>query len=461
MKKRTPWTVFAILVVIVLLPAISNFLKDLLAGVHQMGKTAEPVRKLDNWISSPYSQPYNTIIHFLKDWLFVGLISPYFLFPVSRFIRGITRPVEIITSISHKRFWGKDVWFGAPMVVLLGLYAYVHLVLWIYGFIPRSSGVSDLNNPARLLISTLPWIALMMVAVLLFIGLAMWLFPRGRESVRKEGGKLFRCALYYVLPGLILLLIRPRMGNIGASTVPNLSGGNAIGIAAGSASKKDRLMVLSETGYPLMGYALEGPLSLLAGMPVKMTGPQTGQTMKAYLEKNPGTQADLVIAKSLNQLEVLSAKGLLEKNTIVLRIYRTPCIMVPKGNPKNIRGLNDLLKPGMRLEISDADRMEIGRMTRIMLNNKYLKQDRLDAVIDWTDIVMVNSKCWRADIDIVEIAPEKTMYEILYLTLFQSTPNRGKALGLLNSMQTPRGVRTLDRNGFGILWEPAPERIFE
>ncbi len=193
-----------------------------------------------------------------------------------------------------------------------------------------------------------------------------------------------------------------------------------------------------------MGYALEGPLSLLAGMPVKMTGPQTGQTMKAYLEKNPGTQADLVIAKSLNQLEVLSAKGLLEKNTIVLRIYRTPCIMVPKGNPKNIRGLNDLLKPGMRLEISDADRMEIGRMTRIMLKrqnilsqylkhvilvregsiiyyNKYLKQDRLDAVIDWTDIVMVNSKCWRADIDIAGMEPnylpDKTIksYDVCFL----------------------------------------------
>jgi molybdate transport system substrate-binding protein len=158
------------------------------------------------------------------------------------------------------------------------------------------------------------------------------------------------------------------------------------------------------------------------------------------LEENPDTQVDMLISDSRPRLDELSEKGLVDKNHIVLSIYRIPCIMVPKGNPKNIRGLNDLLKPGMRLEIGDTDKLEIGRMTRIMLKRqkilaeylknvvlvrersiinyrKYFKQDRLDAFITWTDIAMVNSKLWNADIDIVEITPEKAMYQLFYLRL--------------------------------------------
>jgi hypothetical protein len=100
-------------------------------------------------------------------------------------------------------------------MAVLVLYVYIHLVLRAYGFISKLSlsGVSALENPARFLILLLPCIAVVMVAALSFGGLAMWIFPRGDESVRQEGRTLFRCSLYYVIPlaALAFLLFAPRL----------------------------------------------------------------------------------------------------------------------------------------------------------------------------------------------------------------------------------------------------------
>jgi len=43
-------------------------------------------------------------------------------------------------------------------------------------------------------------------------------------------------------------------------------------------------------------------------------------------------------------------------------------IAVPKGNPKNIQGLADLIKPGLRLSVGQPEQCTIGALTRTMLN---------------------------------------------------------------------------------------------
>ena len=44
--------------------------------------------------------------------------------------------------------------------------------------------------------------------------------------------------------------------------------------------------------------------------------------------------------------------------------YFVPTILVQKGNPKNIRGLQDLLLPGLKLGLGDAKACAIGRKTK-------------------------------------------------------------------------------------------------
>jgi hypothetical protein len=49
------------------------------------------------------------------------------------------------------------------------------------------------------------------------------------------------------------------------------------------AKEEDPLIVISETGAPLIHHALEGPLSLLAGMPVKIWGAYKESTIEVVL----------------------------------------------------------------------------------------------------------------------------------------------------------------------------------
>ena len=50
-----------------------------------------------------------------------------------------------------------------------------------------------------------------------------------------------------------------------------------------------------------------------------------------------------------------------------------PTIFVRKGNPKKIRGLNDLLKPGIKLGLGDSDTCAIGRTTKKILQKNDIK----------------------------------------------------------------------------------------
>ena len=56
--------------------------------------------------------------------------------------------------------------------------------------------------------------------------------------------------------------------------------------------------------------------------------------------------------------------------------YFVPVILVQKGNPKNIRSLQDLLRPGLKLGLGDAKACAIGRKTRqIFAKNNIVWED--------------------------------------------------------------------------------------
>jgi hypothetical protein len=56
-------------------------------------------------------------------------------------------------------------------------------------------------------------------------------------------------------------------------------------------------------------------------------------------------------------------------------------IAVPKGNPKNIRTLEDLMKPGMRVSVGQPQQCTIGALTRIMLEKMNLYDSVMSNVV--------------------------------------------------------------------------------
>ena len=57
--------------------------------------------------------------------------------------------------------------------------------------------------------------------------------------------------------------------------------------------------------------------------------------------------------------------------------YWVPTILVRKGNPKEIHGLNDLLKPGIKLGLGDPEACAIGRTSKKILEKNNIKWENI------------------------------------------------------------------------------------
>lgn len=122
-------------------------------------------------------------------------------------------------------------------------------------------------------------------------------------------------------------------------------------------------------------------------------------------------------------LNGLSARGVEVKEAWTAATV-TPMIAVAKGNPKNIRGLEDLGRPGMRVGLTDEEQAISGQITKVMLRRAGVTRQveanvvkrsmvgrplgdavaagELDAAIVWNVVIFER----RDRVDAVDIRPE-------------------------------------------------------
>ncbi|MFN3813526.1 MAG: molybdate ABC transporter substrate-binding protein, partial [Aquificaceae bacterium] len=120
----------------------------------------------------------------------------------------------------------------------------------------------------------------------------------------------------------------------------------------------------------------EEKLLIFAGAASK---PPTEEAAKAF-EKKTGVKVDLVFGGSgyvLNQMiltkqgdiyfpgssdymELAKRKGVVFPESERYVVYLVPAIIVQKGNPKNIKSLRDLTKPGLRVAIANPEGVCVG-----------------------------------------------------------------------------------------------------
>ncbi len=147
--------------------------------------------------------------------------------------------------------------------------------------------------------------------------------------------------------------------------------------------------------------------------------------------------------------------------------YWIPTILVQKGNPKNISGLEDILRPGLKLGLGDPNACAIGRTSRQILakNNitweevkkhvSYLSltvnelgmqiQARsLDAVIVWDAMAQYYSEYG----DEVSIAPEKNLISTVDIGVLKFTRNRELAEKFVDFITCERGREVFQKHNY-------------
>jgi molybdate transport system substrate-binding protein len=73
-------------------------------------------------------------------------------------------------------------------------------------------------------------------------------------------------------------------------------------------------------------------------------------------------QGDVFIVPSPNMMDMAAKKGVIVPGSAKGMAFVVPSINVQKGNPKNIKGLKDLLKPGVKVGFANPEIVYIGAL---------------------------------------------------------------------------------------------------
>jgi molybdate transport system substrate-binding protein len=96
-------------------------------------------------------------------------------------------------------------------------------------------------------------------------------------------------------------------------------------------------------------------------------------------QMNLAKKGDIYFPGSSDYMELAKKKGLVFQETERTVVYLAPAINVQKGNPKGIKSLNDLTKPGLRIAIANPEGVCVG-LYAVEIIEKNLKPEKLAAL---------------------------------------------------------------------------------
>jgi molybdate transport system substrate-binding protein len=147
--------------------------------------------------------------------------------------------------------------------------------------------------------------------------------------------------------------------------------------------------------------------------------------------------------------------------------YWIPTILVQKGNPMNIRGLRDLLKPGLKLGLGDPDACAIGRISyQILAKNNIDTEDieknlafpsltvnelgmqiqakSLDAVIVWDAIAQYYSEYGEE----VQIPIEQNVTSTIDIGVLKFTKHKELAKKFVDFIVSKQGQEIFNKHNY-------------
>jgi len=145
------------------------------------------------------------------------------------------------------------------------------------------------------------------------------------------------------------------------------------------------------------------------------------------------TGGDVFIPGAYKYTEDAMKKGFILNDTVKNITYHIPVIAVPKGNPKNIKGLDDLANPNVKVVMGDPNASAIGKVGYQILEKNhlldkvskniivktptvnqlliYIATNQADAAIIWEDMVTWGES--KGKIKVVEIPKDKNIIKTI------------------------------------------------
>jgi len=183
-------------------------------------------------------------------------------------------------------------------------------------------------------------------------------------------------------------------------------------------------------------------------------------------------RGDLYMPGDVSYLRQAEQEGLVTEQTTVC--YFVPVIMVPRGNPRGIRTLEDLSAEGVRVGLGDAKACAIGRIcVDIFDKNKIpaekiernvvfrsltvdelgnqIKLGTLDATIVWDAVARRT-----AEADVVSIPPARNVVSTIAIGLLAGCEQADLARRFVAAITSAEGQKVFEKHRFTTRLEAAP-----
>jgi len=192
---------------------------------------------------------------------------------------------------------------------------------------------------------------------------------------------------------------------------------------------------------------------------------------------------DLYLAADTSYIEIAEGKDLVAE-TIPIALQR-PVIAVMKGNPKGIRGIDDLLRADVRVALANPDAASVGKVTQLMLE-KSGQWNELEAAVQTRGVFKptVNEVAndvkigtvdagiiWDAtaglyeDVEAVTLPEATEFVKEVTVGVLKSTKNSAEALQFARYLAAPeKGLKIFKELGFEVVsgdaWAVSPEILY-
>jgi len=177
-------------------------------------------------------------------------------------------------------------------------------------------------------------------------------------------------------------------------------------------------------------------------------------------------KGDVYIPGELFYIKQAERRGFIAKSKVVAQMGTV--IIVQKGNPKNIKGLKDLTKRGMRVGIGDPDAVAAGRAAKqVLVKSGLLKQvekniasqalnvvelgigvklRHLDAAFVWD----ATAHLFTGDVEMVEIPDEWRVDCPIPVAVLNLSSHQREAERFMNFLATEEAQQVFVRHGYGL-----------
>ncbi|WP_061321258.1 molybdate ABC transporter substrate-binding protein [Clostridium botulinum] len=175
-----------------------------------------------------------------------------------------------------------------------------------------------------------------------------------------------------------------------------------------------------------------------------------------------GNKGDAFIVGSVKTYDIAKDKNLVNQYKKVA--HHTPAIAVPKGNPKNIKSLEDMANPGMKIILGDEKANAIGITAQKIIKkndlpniNKnviskaatvneivaQLTTGKADAAIVTADSIFENK-----DVEAIQIPKDKNIDQIIPVCSLKNSKNKEFAEKFVDLVASDKGKKIFAKHGF-------------